>query len=269
MILTVVKETSSPSLRSTELWVYKTKQNKNLAGCVCPKSEWIETPKEAPAAKGNPGQVLLSFFTGLFRTTLGVSSFLFWYFTLIHNKKHIVLMNYIPENMAGAYKGTGQRTLFLTLFPCELISQMKALQLFGVIFLSFSWPGHKGKSCLICVNKNASQGMRSKRGEWGSGWSWATGNKWKILMQFLLNQWSPRRPPIHDALTTLVHAEGNGSFSFLMCCGCTAQGERNPPSTAEGHVKTNFWFWSWDHLSQWWGMQKALWSLLIKHSCSP
>lgn len=69
------------------LCLQKVKKKKNLAGCVCPKSEWIETPKEAPAAKGNPGQVLLSFFTGLFRTTLGVSSFLFWYFTLIHNKK--------------------------------------------------------------------------------------------------------------------------------------------------------------------------------------
>lgn len=129
------------------------KTTQNLASWVCPKSEWIETPKEAPAAKGNPGQVLLSFFTGLFRTTLGVSSFLFWYFTLIHNKKHIVLMNYISENIAGDYKGPGQRTLFLTLLPCELISQMKALQLFGVIFLSFSWMGHKGKSCLCCVNK--------------------------------------------------------------------------------------------------------------------
>lgn len=62
-------------------------------------------------------------------------------------------MNYIPENMVGAYKGTSQRTLFLTLFPCQLISQMKALQLFGVIFLSFSWTGHKGKSCLLRVNK--------------------------------------------------------------------------------------------------------------------
>lgn len=62
-------------------------------------------------------------------------------------------MNYIPENMAGAYKGPGQRTLFLTLLPCGLISQMKALQLFGVIFLSFSWTGHKGKSCLLRVNK--------------------------------------------------------------------------------------------------------------------
>lgn len=62
-------------------------------------------------------------------------------------------MNYIPENMAGAYKGPGQRTLFLTLLLCGLISQMKALQLFGVIFLSFSWMGHKGKSCLLCANK--------------------------------------------------------------------------------------------------------------------
>lgn len=40
------------------------------------------------------------------------------------------------------------------------------------------------------------------------------GNKWKILMQFLLNQQSVRRPPINDALTTLVHAEANGSFSI-------------------------------------------------------
>lgn len=41
------------------------------------------------------------------------------------------------------------------------------------------------------------------------------GNKWKILLQFLLNQQSAKRPPIHDALTTLVHAEGNGRFSIF------------------------------------------------------
>lgn len=72
-------------------------------------------------------------------------------------------MNYIPENMAGGYKGSGQRTLFLTLLPCGLISQMKTLQLFGVIFLSFSWTGHKGKSCLLCVNKKCLSRNKEQR----------------------------------------------------------------------------------------------------------
>ena len=33
-------------------------------------------------------------------------------------------------------------------------------------------------------------------------------------MQFFLNQQGVRRPPINDALTTLVHAEANGGFSI-------------------------------------------------------
>lgn len=51
----------------------KTSTTLILAASGYPKYEWMDGPEEAPAGRGNPGQLLLSLFTGLFRTTLEVS----------------------------------------------------------------------------------------------------------------------------------------------------------------------------------------------------
>lgn len=90
---------------------------KILATSAYPKYEWIEGPKEAPAVKGNPGQLLLSPFTGLFRTTLGVSSSPPWYFSA-HSwwkKIQVVATSFCARQHHHGFQILSHRVLFLKL----------------------------------------------------------------------------------------------------------------------------------------------------------